>query len=515
MKYHSVNTGPIIMLGLLGILGGGVEAGASSGVLGNPEPVLKRDVCTPYTGEAALAGVGQAPLQQATGGTSLINSQLVGRVTRDAIQRARQDAAAPYQALTLPDGSALGDYGPALDGADIYRIQYRSTRNDGEATILSGLVSVPAKPASDGLVVYMHATKLASDTGAASLPSPEACSMLTAFAGEERVVALPDYLGYGVNQDPHPYPFGKYNVRAGIDIVTAARELVFQLTGAPPDSRLYVTGYSEGGGNALWLARALEEEQAADLHPTLIVPMAGNYDMTGATAQSLIVKQPKNSTTRAAKPVLLTFTAQATWEITGSDPGSLLRPVLVKWSQRNAIPMPNQKLNSALAALSGAATRLGYPVVNANPKVLLNPSLVEAITDRDLGNPALKLWFDNDNIDWAPQAQVYAVGILQDEIVPFAGSAYPVPENYTGGPAFFTQGNSENLIRAMRKRGLGSDRVGWLGIDSIVPSGAQAKPGAQNQRITHINGLVPVSILAARFIRQGTLAQMPVLPDPQ
>jgi hypothetical protein len=43
--------------------------------------------------------------------------------------------------------------------------------------------------------------------------------------------------------------------------------------------------------------------------------MSGNYDMTGATAHSLIVDQPLNVMTLAVKPLLLTFTAQAAWEV--------------------------------------------------------------------------------------------------------------------------------------------------------------------------------------------------------
>ncbi len=85
---------------------------------------------------------------------------------------------------------------------------------------------------------------------------------------------------------------------------------------------MYVTGYSEGGGNALWLGRILEEPGHEDMQPTLMAPMSGNYDMTGAMAQSLIVMQPVNVYTLLSKPLLLSFTAQAGWEITGVAPNS-------------------------------------------------------------------------------------------------------------------------------------------------------------------------------------------------
>jgi hypothetical protein len=141
----------------------------------------------------------------------------------------------------------------------------------------------------------------------------------------------------------------------------------------------------------------------------------------------------------------------------------------------------------------------------------MRSNLVQAISKKNLKNPLVRIWAQNDNIDWKPKAPIYAIGILQDLIVPFAGSNYPVPLTYTGGKPFFAKGNAENLIRTMRKNGYGADRVAWCATD------AQSVKRSDGQNVTmhHLNALVPVSILAARAIESGSLKGLPFLQDPQ
>lgn len=447
----------------------------------------------------------------------LLTSQLLADVAMEEIQEARTNAAAPYLQLPLPDGSSLGGYVSATQDAMMFQITYNSEDMFGNPTVLSGLVAVPGNSMSGGMVVYMHATEVNQTGGAPSFPSVEACSVFTAFAGEDYVVVMPDYLGYGVNNRPHPYPLGTLNAASGRDIILAARELVSQLLpGEPLGPSLYITGYSEGGGNALWLARILEEDDDASLHPTLVAPMSGNYDITGATANSLIVPQPPSLLTLAAKPLLLTFTAQATWQYTGQKPTSLIKSGLVAWDILwNKLPVDirsTSQLVRLMATLLLSAANYSYPKV-PNPLVLMQQSLILAIRQKDLTNPAVGLWAQNDNLDWSPVAPIYATGILQDQIVPFAASSYPVPANYVAGRPFFSQGNSQNLIKVMRAKGFGANQVAWCGIDGRKVKVTVAGKTTTKQ-INHLTGLVPVSILAARFFNLGMLSMMPQLPDP-
>lgn len=441
--------------------------------------------------------------------SKLRTSKLISLVPASVIQQEQTEKTQNYLNLPLPNGGRLGGYTAPNQDAELYQIHYASTNTTGAPTILSGLVSLPVNSMDGGLIVYDHATQVSQISGAPSAPSGEACMIVTALAGKNRILAMPDYLGFGVNNDLHPYPLGPYNAPAGVDIIIAARELAQQLRpGQSMGSQVFVTGYSEGGGNSLWLGRELEKPGHEDKRPTLIAPMSGNYDMTGAMAHSLIVPQPLSSTAVVSKPLLLTFTAQAGWEITGVNPASLIQDKLVQYDKVNPLPIPYAgQTESAIymAGLTAVSYGLGYPQKSLNPSVLMQPGLVNDINTTNLANPVVALWAQSNNIDWTPKAPVYATGILQDEIVPFAASAYPVPAGLGGGKPFFAQGNSQNLIAAMRGRGLDASKVAWCAI------GAEKVGKA---RINHLTGLVPVSILAARAIETGTLNGLPMLPDP-
>lgn len=453
------------------------------------------------------------PTVEYPGQSKLRSSKLIANVPASAIQQDQVVKTQPYLSLPLPDGGTLGGYTSPNQNVDLYQIHYASTNTAGESTLLSGLVALPVSSLDGGLIVYDHATQLSQISGAPSTPSGEACMIITALAGKNRILAMPDYLGFGINNDLHPYPLGPYNAPAGIDIITAARELAQQLRpGLSLGSQVFVTGYSEGGGNALWLGRELEKPGHEDKRPTLIAPMSGNYDMTGAMAHSLIVPQPLSPITLVSKPLLLTFTAQAGWEMTSVAPASLIQNKLAEFDQNNPLPIPYAGQSESKLYMLGLTTvsyTLGYPQKKQNPAVLMQPGLVNDITSTNLSNPVVALWAQSNNIDWTPKAPVYATGILQDEIVPFAGSNYPVPPSLGGGKPFFAQGNSQNLIAAMRGRGLAASQVAWCAIGAekvATPSGKQT--------INHLTGVVPVSILAARAIESGTLSGLPMLPNP-
>lgn len=454
------------------------------------------------------------PTVEYPGLSKLRSSKLIASVPALAIQQDQAVKTLPYLNLPLPDGGTLGGYTAPNQNVDLYQIHYASTNIAGESTLLSGLVALPVSSLDGGLIVYDHATQLSQISGAPSTPSGEACMIITALAGKNRILAMPDYLGFGINNDLHPYPLGPYNAPAGIDIITAARQLAQQLRpGLSQGSQVFVTGYSEGGGNALWLGRELEKPEYEDKRPTLIAPMSGNYDMTGAMAHSLIVPQPLSPITLVSKPLLLTFTAQAGWEITGVTPGSLLQDKLVQYDQVNPLPIPyagQAESNVYMAGLTAVSYTLGYPQKKRNPAVLMQPGLVNDIQNTNLSNPVVALWAQSNNIDWTPKEPVYVTGILQDQIVPFAGSSYPVPSGLGGGRPFFAQGNSQNLIAAMRGRGLDASRVAWCAIGAEMIT----TPSGNKQAINHLTGVVPVSILAARAIESGTLSGLPMLPNP-
>lgn len=423
----------------------------------------------------------------------------------------------------LPDGTELTPYlggwlQSYIPDVSLYAITYRSKGVNGAPTKLSGLVVVPETGAlgedPEAVLVYMHATTTQYNN-APSERSQEAYAVITAFANPGAVLAMPDYLGYGVNKGNHPYAMGQLNAPAGRSMIIATRELMKKLK-RKVGNKIFITGYSEGGGNGLWLTRYLEEKGEPDLMPTRSAPMSGPYDMSGATADSFIGPQPPLTYQEnfSSKPTLLSFAGVSTAKITKQPLDSLLQKPLAQQA-RGQFPGKLSDTNLGVRLLTTAINELpyvNYATYSPNPQSLLQPELVTAIQQHDLSNPAIRLWSKNDNLLWTPQAPVMLFGILQDELVPFAGSSYPVPAPWKAlSPpsisAPYAEGNSENLIAAMRAQGLGADRIGWTAFNGAVQS--LTSPVILN----HADGMLPCSILAQSYLFSPT-TPIPQLEDP-
>lgn len=426
--------------------------------------------------------------------------------------------------VVLPDGSNLEPLGAPSQGVDLFRITYNSTDVTGQHTLLSGLVAIPVADdvgsggdASGGIVVYMHATT-AQRSNAPGDREREAYGVVTAFGGENYVLALPDYLGYGANHKPHPYALSKLNAPAGRDMILAVRELMASHARSVGPS-LFISGYSEGGGNAFGLARLLQESGDASLQPTAIAPMSGPYDLSGATAQSFIGKQPPLTIAEnvMGKPMLLGFAGVATSQLTFQPSVSLLKPAFAAQTRKL---FPGSKSDTTVAArlLTTAISDYNYISLSGpNPEDLLQKTLVDAITTHDTNFPAMKLWSENDSLDWQPNAPVYLLGVIQDPLVVFAGSDFKLPAPYVtanGVAAPFTQGNAQNVIKRMRANNLGPDRVGWMGFNGTIEVTDQEDNKTQKSIMGHLDGFVPCAILAAKFFKARSLSGMPVLADP-
>ena len=283
-----------------------------------------------YVGTAAAMAKGAAPPRTYQDTRHLLSSSFLQRLDKETVAAARQLVATSLQVdpVRLPDGSDLAGLTVATQGADLYRITYQSVNAAGKPTIVSGLVAVPESDAAAGLVVYMHATTAERHNPPSSL-SLEAFGALTAFSGNEWVVALPDYLGYGIDHDPHPFALGRLNAPAGRDMIPAVRELLARL-GRSAGSDLFVTGYSEGGGNALWLGRLLQEDQDPTLRPQVVAALSGPYDISGATARSFLEEQPGYVDNLVEKPFFMAFAGVGASQVTGQPLDTLLQPAFAR-----------------------------------------------------------------------------------------------------------------------------------------------------------------------------------------
>jgi pimeloyl-ACP methyl ester carboxylesterase len=132
-------------------------------------------------------------------------------------------------------------------------VLYTSKSPQREQVAVSGSVAVPKGKAPKGgwpVITWAHGT-----TGLADSCAPSRSDYGTYYEGfiddwldRGYAVVRTDYQGLGT-AGPHPYLIGKVAARSTLDIISAARQLV------PDLSKDYViAGHSQGGHAALWTA---------------------------------------------------------------------------------------------------------------------------------------------------------------------------------------------------------------------------------------------------------------------
>ncbi|RUT40319.1 hypothetical protein EJP82_25190 [Paenibacillus anaericanus] len=84
--------------------------------------------------------------------------------------------------------------------------------------------------------------------------------MILTFASKGYVVSAPDYAGYNVSKNlNHPYNIESELADYSIDMLRATKELVKQLK-IKTESKVFLTGWSEGGGAALATQKYIEQK---------------------------------------------------------------------------------------------------------------------------------------------------------------------------------------------------------------------------------------------------------------
>jgi hypothetical protein len=116
-----------------------------------------------------------------------------------------------------------------------------------------------------GVVVYFHGTTFdKSQVGSSYDNSVETQLNAQVFASQGYIVAIPDYVGQGVDwQTVHPYVlYPEVSAQTAVDMLTAIKPTLsnrFGFTATELPLKLFSTGYSEGGSYALWFNTYISE----------------------------------------------------------------------------------------------------------------------------------------------------------------------------------------------------------------------------------------------------------------
>ena len=246
----------IVSLLLLAACGGGKDDASDT----TPPPTTPPPATTPTRGELLTK---PAPLVKAYSTTDL---------------------------LTLLGGSDVGKellslaYAPKC-GVDVYQLTYETVGGKGESAKASGALMVPTGSDSGcsgprPILAYAHGTTADKTYNIALIQNSNAFEGLllaALFASRGYIVVAPNYAGYDTSDLPyHPYLNADQQSKEMIDVVTAARSALPVSTAASvtDNSRLFVTGYSQGGFVAMAAQKAM---QSAGMTVTASAPMSGPY----------------------------------------------------------------------------------------------------------------------------------------------------------------------------------------------------------------------------------------------
>jgi hypothetical protein len=187
--------------------------------------------------------------------------------------------------------------GAAVCNVDVRYVQYATRDPAGAYATTSGAVYVPSGTAaqcsgSRPVVLYAHGTTTSKTYNLADISrnatsgafnnaaGGEASLLMAMYAAQGFIVVAPNYLGYDTSSlNYHPYLNAEAQAVDMVDGLRAARTLLENSATARPSSKLFVTGYSQGGHVAMATHKAIERDYASEIQVTASVPMSGPYNL--------------------------------------------------------------------------------------------------------------------------------------------------------------------------------------------------------------------------------------------
>lgn len=353
-----------------------------------------------------------------------------------------------------------GSVSPATRAFELHKISYRSTDEKNRAVVLTGLVVLPRGGAPNGLVIFNHGTlhnPVLSPSRFTGKPNDSEAELAAlAFASGGYAVAMPDYLGLGDHKGFHPYPLGALNSRAAVDIIVPAR-LLARKQKTEVGSKLFVSGYSEGGAVAMWTVRDLEAKSGVLYDVTAAALASGPYDLSDTTRKWLL-KSPTDQQEFVIRLYLTAYMVHYFHKSRNLKITNYFKPAMaftIAQAFKGGVSDEN-----IIKRLAVAATLMRSKNSLSN---VITPRFQKALENLDVNDPVIGEMRKSDAYDWSPRTNMLLINLPGDKVVD--------PEN------------TQKAFQTMRRRGVSADRLrrysikgaGLNHITALAPSLAQAR----------------------------------------
>ena len=274
---------------------------------------------------------------------------------------------------------------------------YKSIDVDGQPTILSGKVILPAKGPIKRYILVSHYTIASNKEAPSNIFSLEGLLVKLGYA-----LVIPDYIGYGVTADKvHPYLVMELTATNVLDMYYAVVPFLEKAGCAPEHDDIYLMGYSQGGATTMAVQHAIEHHDKP-IKIRRVFAGGGPYDIKYTYDQFV-------ETNWASYPCAVPIMMQ------GMVVGNKLDLDMSKMMQPFIYENLDAWVNSKLYTAGQINTLLGSHVTS--------DLLTEIGMDRTSKEVSelYKAMVNNSILtySWTPKAPVFMFHSMDDDVVPF------------------------------------------------------------------------------------------------
>ncbi len=316
-------------------------------------------------------------------GDYLVEYELVETISRAEVLSELSDTE-----LNVPGLSSLLRF-----DVELIRITYNTVGVNGEAVVASGALFRPVTNAALPILSFQRGT-LNDASEAPSLFQSVYSGLGGFFAATGYVVAMPDFLGYGISAHiEHPYIHRQSLATATRDMIRASREYFKANRLSDPLDKLFITGYSQGGYASLATIKLLEEQHAGEFKITAATAGGGPYNVTASVKQLLATNMIHDD--------INTFIWMI--DVFNKTYPQLNRPYTYYYNEPWATRIAQQGV---------------FAEVEKNPSLLLTPEFINGVINGS-DQAFLQVMADNDIFSWKPKVPLQLYHGTADERVPY------------------------------------------------------------------------------------------------